>query len=414
MKDLKHIYLFEKLLDQANNELVKKAIVDGNIAIGYTCFSTPEVLLNLPNAFGVRMRAPNTGSMQLGTYYISNMLCGMSRALVERGLERGFNFLSAISATETCSHMNRSLEQFELLNIIDKENFFMNFLDVPLNYSDHGVLYYANQIKEKILKPMSENYGIDISKEAVLDAVKKRNRLNKIMAEIASFRKKTQVVLTGTEMHILNLVVKTTPIDYILPYLEETLEELKQRKADEDNKYRARIIVVGSEMDDYKFTELMEMNGALVVGDRYCFGTLPGYEHIDIDDNDPVISVAKYYLKESLCPRFMSSDKKSKRKDVIRNLCEEYHADGILFQSQKFCDYWGYERTLASEIAINEDLIPSVCVELSYTVQSSGQLKTRIQAFVENLEIKRINKGKKLNESKSQKSQVMTKVESIN
>lgn len=392
MKDLKHIHYFEKLITEANNELVKKAMDNNKIGLGYSCFFAPEVLLNVGNAFGIRMRAPNTGSVQLGTYYLSNMCCGMSRALVERGIEGGFNFLGGICATETCSQMNRAMEHFKLINLIDNDKFFMNFLDAPLIYSENAVNYYAKQIKEKLLKPMKENYGIDVSNEAIIKAVNERNEINAIMREIASLRKRTDIVITGTEMHILNLVVKTCPIEYITPLMKETLEELKTRKPDEENNYRARVVVVGSEIDDYKFTELMEQNGALVVADRYCFGTLPGYEHIEMNDNDPVVSVARHYLKESLCPRFMSEDKKSQRRDLIKDLYEEYNAEGVLFQSQKFCDYWGYERALVSEIITNEYAIPSVCVELSYTVSGSGQLKTRIQAFVENLEIKRLSK----------------------
>lgn len=393
MKDLKYIHLFESLLNETNNELVKKAVDENNIALGYSCFFAPEVLLNIGNAFGVRMRAPNTGSVQLGTYYLSNFTCGMSRALVERGLEGGFNFLGGICATETCSQMNRAMEHFKLINLVDNDKFFMNFIDVPMHVTEHAVEYYAKQIKEKLLKPMSENHGIDISDEAIVKAVNEKNELNAIMREISSLRKRPDVIITGTEMHVLNLVAKTCPVKSVIPLMRETLEELKNREPDLENEYRARIVVVGSEIDDHKFTELMEQNGALVVADRYCFGTLPGYEKIELTDKDPVISIARHYLNESLCPRFMSQEKKSQRRDLIKQLCEEYNAEGVLFQSLKFCDYWGYERVISSDIVTNEYDIPSVCLELNYTLRASGQLKTRIQAFVENLEIKRISRG---------------------
>ncbi len=146
-------------------------------------------------------------------------------------------------------------------------------------------------------------------------------------------------------------------------------------------------------MDDFKFTELMEQCGALVVVDRYCFGTFPGYEHIELDENDPVRSLAKYYLDASVCPRYMSKEKKDQRIEYIKDLVDEYKAEGVLFEALKFCDFWGYEKSVASEIISKDFGIPTVNVETSYTVQSSGQLKTRVQAFVENLEIKRIAKG---------------------
>ena len=58
MKDLKHLFYFENLLQEANNELVQQAKKEGKLAIGYTCFHMPEVLLNVDNCFSLRMRAP--------------------------------------------------------------------------------------------------------------------------------------------------------------------------------------------------------------------------------------------------------------------------------------------------------------------------------------------------------------------
>lgn len=47
MKDLKHLIYFEDLLTEANNKLVKQASEEGRLALGYTCYFVPEVLLNL-------------------------------------------------------------------------------------------------------------------------------------------------------------------------------------------------------------------------------------------------------------------------------------------------------------------------------------------------------------------------------
>ena len=37
MRDLKHLIYFEDLLQEANNELVRKGKEDGNLCLGYTC-----------------------------------------------------------------------------------------------------------------------------------------------------------------------------------------------------------------------------------------------------------------------------------------------------------------------------------------------------------------------------------------
>ena len=61
MRDLKHIRYYEALPEQADNELVRQAKAEGGVAVGYTCYYLPEVLLNCGRAFSVRLRAPNTG-----------------------------------------------------------------------------------------------------------------------------------------------------------------------------------------------------------------------------------------------------------------------------------------------------------------------------------------------------------------
>ena len=72
MKDLKHLIFFENLLENADNELVKQAQAEGDLAVGYTCYHVPECLLNVDKCFSVRLRAPNTGSIDIATYYMSN------------------------------------------------------------------------------------------------------------------------------------------------------------------------------------------------------------------------------------------------------------------------------------------------------------------------------------------------------
>ena len=137
MKDLKYLYEFEKLLESANNPLVQQACAEGKHALAYTCYHMPEVLLNTGDCFSVRLRAPLTGSLDISSYYMSNFICGYCKSLLERGIEGGYNFLSGLMGTETCSEMNRALEHFELLRLVDNEQFFVTFLDMPSNCHQH-------------------------------------------------------------------------------------------------------------------------------------------------------------------------------------------------------------------------------------------------------------------------------------
>ena len=121
MKDLQHLYYFETLLNEANNDLVRQAQNEGGYAIGYTCYHMPEVLLNLGKCFSVRLRAPRTGSMELATYYMSNATCEYARALLERGLEGEYKLLYAMEGVDCCECMNRSMENMEVLHTNDPD-----------------------------------------------------------------------------------------------------------------------------------------------------------------------------------------------------------------------------------------------------------------------------------------------------
>lgn len=395
MRDLKHLIYFEGLLDEAANPLVREAVSQGSHAVGYTCYHMPEVLLNLGNCFSVRLRAPHTGSLDISTYYLTNYLCGYSKALVERGIEGGYGFLSALAGTETCSEMNRALEHFELLHLVDNPNFFVSFVDVPFKVTEHGLRHYENQITKKLLEPLHERYGTDISDAAIRSAVAEHNEVCRILTEIGDMRKRDIPPVTGYEYHVLCLVSYCCPKALILPYLRETLEELRTREADEQPRFRARIAVVGSEIDDTDFTKTVEESGALIVADRFCFGSLPGRQEIPLTDGESALTqVCRFYQTTSQCPRYMQRDKVLERREYVQRLTQEYNAEGVLYEALKFCEYWGYERPLASHIITEEFGIPSVCVDRQYTGNASGQLRTRVQAFVESLEIKRINAAK--------------------
>lgn len=400
MKDLKYLYEFENLLRDANNDLVKQAKSEGKLAMGYTCYHVPEVLLNCGDCFSVRMRAPRTGSLDIATYYMSPFLCGYSKALVERGIEGGYNFLNALLASESCSEMNRALEHFEVLNLVNDDRFFVSFMDIPFKVEPHTVKHYAKQARQKILDKLTEVYGVDTSDEALLKAVEEHNEVCRLMTEIGEYRKEENPRITGYEYHILNLITYCCPKYLVLDKLRETAEELKTRVPDEKKNYRAKIVVVGSEMDDPEFTKLIEESGALVVADRYCFGALPGRQEIKLADGEDILTqICYHYMKTCQCPRYMSQEKVNGRRDYVKELVEEYHADGVLYEQLKFCEYWGYERALASKVMNDEYGVPSASVDRQYTASASGQLRTRVQAFVESLEIKKIAKERQAKEN---------------
>ena len=393
MRDLKHLIFFENLLDNADNELVEKAKADGGLAIGYTCFHIPEVLLNVGQCFSVRLRAPRTGSVDIATYYMSNYTCEFARALVERGIEGGFNFLDGLAGVDACSMMNRFYEHFELLKMNEKPNFFVTHCDMPYKVVDYSVRHYVKQMQIRLLDAMKEHYGVDVSDAAIRKAVEEHNEVCRIITEIGEMRKAENPVITGYEFHIICLVSYTCPKALILPYLRETLEELKTREPDPKPWYRARVAVIGSEIDDPGLIQMIEEAGAMVVADRFCYGSFPGREVIELKDDEPALEqICLHYMEVSECARYISDEKVQQRRDTADRLAREFNADGLIYEQMKYCDFWGFERALVSHIMAEERGWPVLSIDRLYNNKTSGQLRTRFQAFVESLEIKRIQK----------------------
>ena len=257
MKDLKHLYYFERLLEDANNDLIRQAQGSGKICVAYTCENVPEPLLNLAGTFSARLRAPRTGSMEMGTYYMTSFLCEYSRALLERAIEGGFNFADCIITPDGCTMMNRCVENMELLKTNEKEKFFYEYMEVPMKADDNGLNLYVLQCKNHILKPLRERYGIDVSDAAIRKAVKEHNRVCELVRAIGEFRKGDQPRITGYEYHIITMVTYAAPKYLLIDKLEETLEELKTRQPDAKNRFRARVVLVGSEVDDVDVVRLI-------------------------------------------------------------------------------------------------------------------------------------------------------------
>ena len=398
MKDLKHLYYFEKLLEDANNELVRQAQSEGLKCIATTCENVPEPLLNLPGIFSVRLRAPRTGSMEMATYYMTSFLCEYSRALLERAIEGGYNFVDGIVTPDGCTMMNRCVENMELLKTMGegKDGFFWEYMEIPQKNDYNALEMYTLQCRNHILKPLAEKYGIDTSDEAIRAAVEQHNEVCRLIRAIGDFRKEANPRVTGYEFHILTLVSYVAPKHLIVDKLRETLEEIKTREPDAADKYRARVVFVGSEVDDVDVIRLVEESGAYVCADRFCYGSLPGRDEIILNDEEDVVKqVCRQVQGRAQCPRYWDMAKMTGRRDYVADLAKEYGADGIIYEQMKFCDPWAYERMIGTIVLRDEHGYPVLAVDRPYSIGSSGQMRTRVQAFVESIEIKKIQGGKK-------------------
>ena len=274
--------------------------------------------------------------------------------------------------------------------------FFHEYMEIAFKNTESDVQLAVLQCTNHILTPLREKYGIDVSDAAIRQAVADHNKLCRLIRAIGDFRKEEHPRITGYEFHVLCLATYVCPSYLVIDKLEETLEELKTREPEEKTA-RARVLVVGSEVDDSGFIKLIEEQGAFVCCDRFCFGSYPGRVEIELnDEEDALTQVCRHYVQHCQCPRMMSMDKVYGRKAYVAELAKEYKANGIIYEQVKFCDPWAYERMLGSSMLHVDYGYPVLSVDRPYNIaSSSGQMRTRVQAFVESIEIKKIQRGEK-------------------
>lgn len=93
-----------------------------------------------------------------------------------------------------------------------------------------------------------------------------------------------------------------------------------------------------------------------------------------------LVAIADRQLQTN-CACFTPNDA---RIDDILQMVKEYEADGVIHFSLSFCQPYNLEGVRVQK-ALQKAGVPVLLLEGDYTEEQAGQLKTRIEAFVETL-----------------------------
>ncbi len=143
-----------------------------------------------------------------------------------------------------------------------------------------------------------------------------------------------------------------------------------------------RISVSGGVIDPEEIANIIEQSGGNMINLNTCTGTRAFNKCTESDGKTPVEAIAKRILDREPCGRFFEGDKYN---------CE---SDGIIKIQPKFCDFY--------DSSYNKTGKPQINLQLDYPIDSRGQLKTRIGAFLENIPSKKLrnNSPKNLKDGK--------------
>lgn len=140
----------------------------------------------------------------------------------------------------------------------------------------------------------------------------------------------------------------------------------------------ARVLVAGGLVDKPLLFEFFEDLNVLGINET-CGGIRPFTVEVSKSTN-PYWALAEAYLKRVPCAR--NSGGVQRRFDFIKNLISSYRIHGIVYHTIKFCELYGVEQAIVSK---KLEGFPFVFIETDYSSLSIGQIRTRIEAFVESI-----------------------------
>ncbi|MFX0188817.1 MAG: 2-hydroxyacyl-CoA dehydratase subunit D [Candidatus Hodarchaeota archaeon] len=353
---------------------------EGKNVLGYFCTYIPEEIIYAADILPVRVRARtcSAGDTPMGDAYMTPTTCSFTRCCLELANQNQYDFLDGIVSCNSCDQIRRLYD-----NIRFKAPFPYHYIiGVPGCVSDTTLDWFKHELS-KFKESLENNFKVSISDEKLKKAIRVYNKTRELLKEIYDLRKHDNPPITGTEM--LNIISAgiSMPRDQFNELLSQQLQELKEKEGISD--YRARIMIVGSMLDDPEYLKIIEDLGGLVVVDSQCLGTRYFWDLID-ENKNPIDAIGERYLSKISCPRM--TGKYPKREDFMMKFIKEFSVDGVIFQRIKFCILWWAEIFLLRN-KLKEEGIPFLELEREYVLSGAGAMKTRVQAFMEVLEARK-------------------------
>ncbi|WP_054741275.1 2-hydroxyacyl-CoA dehydratase subunit D [Cellulosilyticum ruminicola] len=249
-------------------------------------------------------------------------------------------------------------------------------LDVPRNTDEDAVVYFVSELK-RFIDFLETNYNVNITEEKLNASIKKYNKRRMARAKLEDLIINNEIKLTAEEIVKLNNDFNNDNENYI-DSLEESITIAKERK--DDKRYMPRIMLAGNTYIPTDIVNVIEEYDGNVVLSNTCNSYRSSALLID-ENKDPLEAIAYAYLNKPACAR---ENDLNKRIEEFETLLDVYKIDAVIFSVLKFCTDQAYWMVSIGEI-LKERNIPFLFIDSDYTNLASGQIHTRIQAFLEML-----------------------------
>lgn len=365
---------------EAANTLMNPALQSwkqlGGKVVGFFCSAVPEELIVAAGLLPFRMRATGSTGTEESDAYFSNINCSFPRHCFNLALIGDFEFLDGIICLNSCDHVRRIYDNWKRYVPTD----FVEIMSLPRQTGPDQIKWYRDELA--ILgEKLEKHFDVNIDDESVGKAIRLLNETRRLQRQFYELRKQDNPPITGAEALAVMVAGTAMPKDQYNQLMRDLLEELAGQRG--PGTHRARLMIVGGILDDPIYIGIIEDQGGLVVTDSTCFGTRIMWEQVDERASDPIEALARYYLAERPgCPRMYGEQEH--RSQFVRDLYHEFNCDGIIGERLMFCDQWLLEHFMLDH-DLEKEKIPFLKLDREYIASGTGQLRTRVQAFLETM-----------------------------
>jgi len=364
----------EKINDIFDNphQIIDRWKTNGKKVVGYRCLYVPEEIIH---AAGM-LPFPTFGTPQpikKADSYFQPCVCEFIRNLFDLALDKKFDYLDYFILSNTCDAVRHLYNMWSYY--IDSTPCYI--INNPQKMNDEfGYKFYRQEL-EKFKKLMEDLSGNRITEDSLIKSIELYDETRKLLKELNALRKRDIPPISGAEALKISMASMLMPKEKTNELLRELIDEVKTREIEDAD--GPRILITGSIIDNPSLIQLVEDMGSVVVSDDLCTST-KYFWHQTKQNNDPMDAITKFYMDRVLCSCVHPSEE---RYDYLQELVQEYNVEGIIYFNIKYCHPFSYESSIFRK-KIEEDT-PLLILEADHSLSGLGQLKTRVQAFIEML-----------------------------
>jgi len=356
----------------------------GRKIVGTFCVFVPDELILAVDAVSVGLCAGAEFGVEDAEKVLPRNTCSLIKSFFGFKLNRVCPYIEAtdmIVGETTCDGKKKAYEIFKGL----QPNLYI--LEVPQmkNSQDRALLKSEYTRFKAELEKLT---GITIDAVRLKKGIAIVNNRRKALLRLAALRAADPAPISGLDALLINQVAFYDNPQRFTESVNQICDELEkriQKMAGVFPEGTPRVLVSGCPMavPNWKLPSIIETSGAVIVGEESCVGER-GTQNLVDDSGNTVES-----LMDAIVERYFKIDcaiftPNASRVDHIKTLAGQYHADGVIHYALQFCSPYAIESYPVEQALIAEG-IPTLRIETDYSQEDIGQLKTRVEAFIETI-----------------------------